>query len=137
MRALQVSWGIIWRMVAWGLGTGIMLGGIYGAVVAFIVGLLYGAIVGGIAGLLLGLVDGIVMALITSLAFSPITNSNVYRITMGISCVLTPIFSIALLSISGWGFVNPFRSIWTQGIYWEGLIPEVIAISASVLASVK
>jgi hypothetical protein len=138
VETFRLVWGIIWRMVIWGVGGGAVLGGLY-ATVLFLAssasyllptGLLFGAVVGGIFGLALGLVDGPVLAAITYFAFRDPLNVRRYRITMGVISVA--IFGLGTLlgCVAFWGSLLSQPSDLAPWL-WAAVVPTLIAVGAA------
>jgi hypothetical protein len=100
MSRLGWGWGIMWRMIAWGVLAGLPLGLIYGLIVAFPVGAVYGLIAGAGLGLAIGSVEGALMALITLATAPRISDFKLYRLVMGLTSLVPAVVLLAGLVVS-------------------------------------
>ncbi len=136
MQALRLSWGIVWRMIAWGMCLGEILGAVYVTVVFVIggswlapVGFLAGLAFDGLLGFFLGLVDGLVLAAVTHLTFRPRSNEQLYLAFLGaISAFIAGAGALVLEGLNqSWPFDSEIGSIaWIIYVF----VPVLIATGA-------
>ncbi len=134
-RLPQISWGILWRMIVYGLVFGTLLGGIF-TLPLYLSAVPLGAIIGGVIGLILGLADAVAMIVVTILFIRRASLWRTYSTTMyAATMTATAIGGLAGFAWSGTGL-----KIITETSQWTGwacyvVIPTAIACGGTWFAT--
>lgn len=133
----QLAWGAAWRIAAWGIGMGAVLGGITGGMV-FVgnggyllpLGLLSGVVAGGVLGLLEGVIIGSMLAI--HMTRSVLVAPNGYqalagRMSLTGVAIVYLLLSFGVLAVAG------------RPLDWAGAscIPFLVDAGAAWIASVR